>query len=73
MITKKNRKSDILQIRDDIVLNINNIDVILKTSLNPKDNTQLKEDMYVIYLNNSKYSYIMITQEEFNTYIKPKL
>jgi hypothetical protein len=73
MITKKNKKSDILQIRDDIVLNINNIDVILKTSLNPKDNTQLKEDMYVIYLNNSKYSYIMITQEEFNTYIKPKL
>lgn len=73
MITKKNRKSDILQIRDDIVLNINNIDVILKTSLNPKDNTQLKDDMYVIYLNNSKYSYIMITQEEFNTYIKPKL
>ena len=73
MITKKNKKSDVLQIRDDIVLNINNIDVILKTSLNPKDNTQLKEDMYVIYLNNSKYSYIMITQEEFNTYIKPKL
>jgi hypothetical protein len=73
MITKKNKKSDILQIRDDIVLNINNIDVILKTSLNPKDNTQLKEDMYVIYLNNSKYSYIMRTQEEFNTYIKPKL
>lgn len=73
MITKKNKNSDILQIRDDIVLNINNIDVILKTSLNPKDNTQLKEDMYVIYLNNSKYSYIMITQEEFNTYIKPKL
>lgn len=73
MITKKNKKSDILQIRDDIVLNINNIDVILKTSLNPKDNTQLKEDMYVIYLNNSKYSYIMITQEEFNMYIKPKL
>jgi hypothetical protein len=73
MITKKNKNVNVLQIRDDIVLNVNNIDVILKTNLNPKDNAHLKEDMYVIYLNNSKYSYIMITQEEFNTYIKPKL
>ncbi len=73
MITKKNKNVNVLKIRDDIVLNVNNIDIILKTSLNPKDNAQLKEDMYVIYLNNSKYSYIMITQEEFNTYIKPKL
>ncbi len=73
MITKKNKNVNVLKIRDDIVLNVNNIDIILKSSLNPKDNAQLKEDMYVIYLNNSKYSYIMITQEEFNTYIKPKL
>lgn len=73
MITRKPKNNNILQIRDDIVLKIDNIDIILKTNINPKDNAHLKEDMYVIYLNNSKYSYIMITQEEFNTYIKPKL
>lgn len=74
MITRKNKSKNLVQLRDDVVVGSDKIDIILKTNKNPKDNTTLSEDIYVVYLNkDSKYSYIIITEEDFKKYIKQNL
>ena len=47
------------------------IDSIIKTTKDPKDNSTLDKPMYVVYLKNSKYNWIGVDVKEFETLIKP--
>lgn len=73
----KNRKSNldqIIKIREDIYIQKNNIDCIIKTKTSPKDSvTVLKDYVYVVYLKNSKYNWIQLSIEEFNKYLQKYL
>jgi len=66
----KHKKSNIIQVRDDVFVPIDNIDIIIKTKTNPKDNSTLKDYIYVIYLKNSKFQWISIDIEDYNKYLK---
>ena len=64
-------KNNLLQLRDDIYVSINNIDAIVKTDVDPKTNNKLSVPVYIIYLKNSKYSWVSVSIQEFNDLIKP--
>lgn len=70
---KKNKRikdlNDIIQVREDIYIQKSNIDCIVKTKTNPKDNSTLKDYVYVIYLKNSKYSWIQLSIDQYNKYM----
>lgn len=68
-LRKNNTK--ILHVRNDVWVNVENIDAIVRTNKDPKDNKNLPDDIYVIYLKNSKYNWIAISVNDFNTLIKP--
>ena len=67
---KKHKNQEIVQLREDFFVNKDNIDSIIKTNIDPRDKTKLEEDIYVIYLKNSHYTWISINKEQFNKYIK---
>lgn len=67
----KKLKTNIIQVREDVYVNIDNIDSIIKTTKDPKDNSVLDKPMYVVYLKNSKYNWIGVDTKEFETLIKP--
>ena len=66
------KSTQILQVRADVYINTDQIDTIVYTDKDPKDNqTKLEKKYYVMYLKkNSKYNWIMLSEEEFNTYVK---
>jgi len=64
-------KKQILQIRDDVYINVDNIDSIIKTNKDPKEGNILRNEIYVVYLKNSKYNWIAISINDFNKLIKP--
>ena len=61
----------ILQIRDDVLVNIDTIDSIIKTNKDPKDGKDLDTEIYVVFLKNSKYNWIAVSIDDFNKLIKP--
>lgn len=68
---RRKNKNSLLQLRDDIYVNINNIDTIVRTDVDPKTNNILGDPIYIIYLKNSKYSWVSVSISEFNDLIKP--
>lgn len=66
--SKKKDICDIIQIRDDLYINRNNIDTIIRTNINPK--TQVEENFYfyVIFLKDSKYEWITMSEKDFNNF-----
>lgn len=68
---RRKNKNSLLQLRDDIYVNINNIDTIVRTDVDPKTNNTLDTPIYIIYLKNSKYSWVSVSISEFNNLIKP--
>ena len=66
----KHKKSNIIQVRDDVFVPLDNIDIIIKTKTNPKDNSTLKDYIYVIYLKNSKFQWISVDITDYNKYLK---
>ena len=68
---RRKNKNSLLQLRDDIYVNINNIDTIVRTDVDPKTNNTLGDPIYIIYLKNSKYSWVSVSISEFNNLIKP--
>ena len=67
----RNNDSDIIQIRDDLYLSKSSIDVIVYTDINPNNNEKMGEYQWVIYCRNSHFVWIMLSDREFNKYIKP--
>ena len=68
---RRKNKNSLLQLRYDIYVNINNIDTIVRTDVDPKTNNTLDKPIYIIYLKNSKYSWVSVSISEFNNLIKP--
>ena len=66
----RNDNSDIIQVRDDIYVSKSSIDVIVHTNIHPDNNAKMSEHKWVIYFKNSHFSWIMISDKEFNKYIK---
>lgn len=64
----KNNK--LIQIRDGIIISLDKIDVIVKQTKDPKTGKELNNPIYVIYLTNSKYDWISISEENFEKHIK---
>ena len=46
------------------------IDVIVKQTTDPRSGRELNDPIYVIYLTNSKYDWITISEENFEKHIK---
>ena len=63
-------KDDFIILRHDVIVNKMNIDCIIKTKNSPKDNSVLKDYIYVVFLKNSKYNWIQLTNEEYDIYAK---
>ena len=70
MSNKIRKSNDIIRLRDDVYVYKENIDCIVKTNIDPKDKSNLKEDIYVIYLKNSHFNWISLTKEQYNKYLK---
>ena len=68
---RQSKKSNILQIRSDIYVNINNIDTIVRTSIDPKTNEKLPHDIYVIYFRDAHFNWVSCGIDDFNKLIKP--
>lgn len=67
----KQRKSNkIIKLRDDISVNIDTINTVVKTYVNPKTNEQLVDPLYVVYFTNGQYSWISLSEDNFNKNLK---
>lgn len=71
--SKRSKDDIIIQLRNDVFVNKNNIDLIIKTNVNPKDGSTFDTECYLVYLKNSKYNWVQVSENEFNTYIKKYL
>ena len=71
-MNNKSYKTDkLLRIREDVIIPIDKIDVIVKTKIDPKTGNELSSPVYVIYMTNgSRYNWISVSEEHFNKYIK---
>lgn len=68
--TKCYKNNKLIQIRDGIIISLDKIDVIVKQTKDPKTGKELNDPIYVIYLTNSKYDWISISEENFEKRIK---
>ena len=67
----RNNDSDVIQVRDDIYVSKSSIDVIVHTDTHPSNNEKMGEYKWIIYFRDSHYSWIILSEREFNKYIKP--
>jgi len=66
------KEKQIIKLRDDLYVNINQIDCIIKTDTHPTDNSKLSETKYCVYfIKNSHYTWALITKKEFDNNVKP--
>lgn len=68
--TKQYKSNKLIHIRDGIIISLDKIDVIVKQTTDPKSGRELNNPIYVIYLTNSKYDWISISEENFEKHIK---
>ena len=68
--TKQYKSNKLIHIRDGIIISLDKIDVIVKQTTDPKTGRELNNPIYVIYLTNSKYDWISISEENFEKRIK---
>ena len=68
--TKCYKNNKLIQIREGITISLDKIDVIVKQTKDPKTGKELNDPIYVIYLTNSKYDWISISEENFEKHIK---
>ena len=61
-------KKQIVKLKDNFYVNINSIDTILFTNVDPRTNTKLGKDVYIVYLKNSAYSYTVVSEKECMKY-----
>ena len=67
---KQYKSNRLIYLRDGIIISLDKIDVIVKQTIDPKSGRELNNPIYVIYLTNSKYDWISISEENFEKYIK---
>ena len=48
--SKRSKDDIIIQLRNDVFVNKNNIDLIIKTNVNPKDGSTFDTECYLVYL-----------------------
>jgi len=68
--TKCYKSNKLIQIREGITISLDKIDVIVKQTTDPKTGKELDNPIYVIYLTNSKYDWISVSEENFEKHIK---
>ena len=68
--TKCYKSNKLIQIREGIAISLDKIDVIVKQTTDPKTGKELNNPIYVIYLTDSKYDWISISEENFGKRIK---
>lgn len=68
--TKYYKSNKLIQIREGITISLDKIDVIVKQTTDPKTGKELDNPIYVIYLTDSKYDWISISEENFEKRIK---
>jgi len=68
--TKCYKSNKLIQIREGITISLDKIDVIVKQTTDPKTGKELDKPIYVIYLTDSKYDWISISEENFEKRIK---
>ena len=68
--TKCYKSNKLIQIREGITISLDKIDVIVKQTTDPKTGKELDNPIYVIYLTNSKYDWISVSEENFEKRIK---
>ena len=64
------KSNKLIQIREGITISLDKIDVIVKQTTDPKTGKELNNPIYVIYLTDSKYDWISISEENFEKRIK---
>ena len=67
---KQYKSNRLIYLRDGIIISLDKIDVIVKQTIDPKSGRELNDPIYVIYLTNSKYDWITISEENFEKHIK---
>ena len=74
-MVKKQQKNEpfIIRLDENRFVNRDNIDCIYKTDKIPDSTTGEKwnQPNYVIYLKNSRYTWMSVNEEHFNKYVKP--
>jgi hypothetical protein len=62
----------LIKVREDVIINVDSIDDIVKTCIDPETNKKTNETFYKINLkkNVSPYSYVLLTKEDYNKYLK---
>ncbi len=68
--TKCYKSNKLIQIREGITISLDKIDVIVKQTTDPKTGKELDNPIYVIYLTDSKYDWISVSEENFEKHIK---
>lgn len=68
--TKCYKSNKLIQIREGITISLDKIDVIVKQTTDPKTGKELNNPIYVIYLTDSKYDWISVSEENFEKHIK---
>lgn len=68
--TKCYKSNKLIQIREGIAISLDKIDVIVKQTTDPKTGKELNNPIYVIYLTDSKYDWISVSEENFEKHIK---
>ena len=70
MKQRKQHMKQILKVTEKNYVNIDSIDVIDKTYIDPDTHENLTKPIYVIYLKNSHYNKIKMSVESFKKYIE---